>query len=60
VRAVPAGLYAKAALEKLGVWSSVELKLTMSENVGAALVLVSRGGHRLGSFMKLMQQSIQL
>jgi molybdate transport system substrate-binding protein len=23
VRAVPAGLYAKAALEKLGVWSSV-------------------------------------
>jgi molybdate transport system substrate-binding protein len=33
VRAVPAGLYAKAALEKLGVWSSVELKLTMSENV---------------------------
>src|SRR6516162_5785450 len=27
VRTVPAGLYAKAALEKLGVWSSVELKL---------------------------------
>ena len=26
VRAVPAGLYAKAALEKLGIWSSVELK----------------------------------
>jgi molybdate transport system substrate-binding protein len=59
VRAVPAGLYAKAALEKLGVWSSVELKLTMSENVRAALVRVSRG-HRLGSFMKLMQKSIQL
>ena len=48
VRAVPAGLYAKAALEKLGVWSSVELKLTMSENVRAALVLVSRGGAPLG------------
>ena len=60
VRAVPAGLYAKAALEKLGVWSSVELKLAMSENVRAALVLVSRDEHRLGSFVKLMQKSIQL
>jgi molybdate transport system substrate-binding protein len=48
VRAVPAGLYAKAALETLGVWSSVKLKLTMSENVRAALVLVSRGGAPLG------------
>jgi molybdate transport system substrate-binding protein len=48
VRAVPAGLYAKAALEKLGVWSSVESKLSMSENVRAALVLVSRGGAPLG------------
>ena len=48
VRAVPAGLYAKAALVKLGVWSSVEPKLSMSENVRAALVLVSRGGARLG------------
>jgi molybdate transport system substrate-binding protein len=48
VRAVPAGSYAKAALEKLGVWSSVESKLTMSENVRAALVIVSRGGAPLG------------
>jgi molybdate transport system substrate-binding protein len=48
VRAVPAGLYAKAALEKLGVWSSVESKLTMAENVRAALVLVDRGGAPLG------------
>jgi molybdate transport system substrate-binding protein len=43
VRSVPAGLYAKAALEKLGVWSSVESKLAMAENVRAALVLVARG-----------------
>jgi molybdate transport system substrate-binding protein len=43
VRAVPAGLYAKAALEKLGVWSSIESKLAMAENVRAALVLVARG-----------------
>ena len=46
VRAVPAGLYAKAALEKLGVWSSVESKLTMAENVRAALVLVREPLHR--------------
>jgi molybdenum ABC transporter molybdate-binding protein len=36
VRAVLAGLYAKAALEKLGVWSSVVLKLTMSERAAEA------------------------
>ena len=48
VRAVPAGLYAKAALEKLGIWSSVEPKLAMAENVRAALVLVARGEAPLG------------
>jgi molybdate transport system substrate-binding protein len=48
VRAVPAGLYAKAALEKLGVWSSVEAKMAMAENVRAALVLVARGEAPLG------------
>ena len=48
VRSVPAGLYAKAALEKLGVWSSVESKLAMAENVRAALVLVARSEAPLG------------
>jgi molybdate transport system substrate-binding protein len=48
VRAVPAGLYAKAALEKLGIWSSVESKIAMAENVRAALVLVARGEAPLG------------
>jgi molybdate transport system substrate-binding protein len=48
VRSVPAGLYAKAALEKLGVWSSVESKLAMAENVRAALVLVARNEVPLG------------
>ena len=48
VRAVPAGLYAKAALEKLGIWSSVELKIATAENVRAALVLVARGEAPLG------------
>jgi molybdate transport system substrate-binding protein len=48
VRAVPAGLYAKAALEKLGVWAAVAPKLAMAENVRAALVLVARGEAPLG------------
>jgi molybdate transport system substrate-binding protein len=48
VRAVPAGLYAKAALEKLGVWATVEPKMAMAENVRAALVLVARGEAPLG------------
>ena len=48
VRAVPAGLYAKAALEKLGIWPSVESKIAMAENVRAALVLVAHGEAPLG------------
>jgi len=46
--AVPAGKYAKAALEKLGVWSSVEDKLARAENVRAALFFVSRQEAPLG------------
>ena len=45
---VPAGRYAKAALEKLGVWASVEKKLAEAENVRAALAFVSRGEAPLG------------
>lgn len=48
VKAVPAGKYAKAALEKLGLWASVEASLAQSENVRAALALVARGEARLG------------
>ncbi|MGD0025704.1 MAG: molybdate ABC transporter substrate-binding protein, partial [Xanthobacteraceae bacterium] len=48
VRAVPVGLYAKAALEKLGVWASVEQKMAMVETVRTALVLVARGEAPLG------------
>ncbi len=40
---VPAGKYGKAALEKLGVWASVEKKVAPAENVRAGLLLVSRG-----------------
>ncbi|MFO0990516.1 MAG: molybdate ABC transporter substrate-binding protein [Hyphomicrobiales bacterium] len=48
VKAVPAGKYGKAALEKLGVWSSVEGKVAQAENVRAALKLVSTGEAALG------------
>jgi molybdate transport system substrate-binding protein len=48
VRAVPAGMYAKAALEKLGGWAAAEPKIAMTENVRAALVLVARGEAPLG------------
>lgn len=43
IDAVPAGKYGKAALEKLGVWASVEASVAGAENVRAALLLVSRG-----------------
>src|SRR5205085_2346991 len=45
---VPAGKYAKASLEALGVWASVAAKLAPAENVRAALLLVSRGEAPLG------------
>jgi molybdate transport system substrate-binding protein len=48
VQSVPAGKYAKAALEQLGAWAAVENKLAMAENVRAALVLVARGEAVLG------------
>jgi molybdate transport system substrate-binding protein len=48
VRAVPVGLYARAALENLGVWSSVEPKMAMTVNVRAALAYVARGEAPLG------------
>jgi molybdate transport system substrate-binding protein len=45
---VPAGKYAKAALEKLGVWSSVASKVARAENVRAALNFVARDETPLG------------
>ena len=39
VKSVPAGKYAKAALEKLGAWQAAEPKFAMTENVRAALAL---------------------
>ena len=48
VAAVPAGRYAKAALESLGVWRSVSDRLAQAENVRVALALVARGEAPLG------------
>jgi len=45
---VPAGKYAKAALESLGIWPQVQAHVAESENVRAALLLVARGEAPLG------------
>ena len=48
VESVPAGKYGKAALEKLGVWNTVEGKVAQVDNVRAALKLVTLGEAALG------------
>jgi molybdate transport system substrate-binding protein len=45
---VPAGKYAKAAFEKLGLWSALEPRFAFTENVRAALVFVAREEAPLG------------
>jgi molybdate transport system substrate-binding protein len=45
---VPAGKYAKAALENLGVWQDVAGSLVQAENVRSALMFVARGDAPLG------------
>jgi molybdate transport system substrate-binding protein len=45
---VPAGKYARTALQVLGVWSQVVAKLAPAENVRAALALVAREEAPLG------------
>jgi molybdate transport system substrate-binding protein len=48
VKAVPAGLYAKAALTSLGAWPAAEPKLAQAENVRATLAFVARGETPIG------------
>ena len=48
VKAVPAGLYGKAALESLGAWAAAEPKLAQANNVRATLAFVARGEAPLG------------
>lgn len=45
---VPAGMYARAALESLGVWSVVKAHVAATENVRVALALVTRKESPLG------------
>lgn len=45
---VPAGRYAKAAFEKLGVWDRISGHVAPTANVRAALALVARGETPLG------------
>jgi molybdate transport system substrate-binding protein len=48
VKAVPAGIYAKAALQSLGAWEAAEPKLAQAENVRATLAFVARGETPIG------------
>ena len=45
---VPAGKYAKEALQSLGVWADVEKSAVRAENVRSALALVARGEAAFG------------
>ncbi|HEV2442279.1 MAG TPA: molybdate ABC transporter substrate-binding protein [Steroidobacteraceae bacterium] len=45
---VPAGIYAREALEKLGIWNNLMPRLVRAENVRAALEYVARGDAPLG------------
>src|SRR5690606_4789263 len=48
VDSVPAGKYAKAAFESLGLWDGLAPRTAQAENVRAALLLVARGEAPLG------------
>ncbi len=43
VKAVPAGVYGKAALESAGIWDVLATRVAQSDNVRAALALVATG-----------------
>jgi hypothetical protein len=48
VRSVPAGIYAKEALEKLGSWDAAAPKIMMTQDVRSALALVAHEEASLG------------
>ena len=45
---VPAGLYARQAMQSLGIWDSVAQKLARADNARSALALVARGETPVG------------
>jgi molybdate transport system substrate-binding protein len=51
-RSVPAGVYAREYLTKLGVWNAVEPKVVPTENVRAALAAVESGNVEAGIVYK--------
>ncbi len=51
-QAVPAGIYARAWLEKKGVWAMVQPKVVPTENVRAALAAVASGNVAAGVVYK--------
>lgn len=51
-KTVPAGVYAKAYLDKEGVWSAIKDKIIPVENVLAALAAVSSGNADIGIVYK--------
>ncbi|RYD20038.1 MAG: molybdate ABC transporter substrate-binding protein [Verrucomicrobiaceae bacterium] len=51
-KAVPAGVYAKEWLEKIGLWKSIEAKVAPAENVRAAMAVVESGNAEAGIVYK--------
>jgi molybdate transport system substrate-binding protein len=51
-KAVPAGIYAKACLEKAKLWQALQPKILPTENVRAALALVESGNAEAGIVYK--------
>jgi molybdate transport system substrate-binding protein len=51
-KAVPAGVYAKKYLEKLGLWNALEPKVVPAGNVRAALAVVEAGNAQAGIVYK--------
>jgi molybdate transport system substrate-binding protein len=51
-KAVPAGIYAKAWLEKAGLWEKLQSRIVPAENVRAALAVVESGNAEAGIVYK--------
>ena len=51
-RTVPAGIYAKKYLERVGIWTAIEKKVVPTENVRAALSAVEAGNVEAGVVYK--------
>ena len=60
---VPAGRYGRSALERLGVWTSIEKRVVRTDNVRAALALAARGEAAFGIVYKtdaLAEKSVRI